>query len=183
MNAKLLLSLILVAVTVHATELSDSIQEVNDAAVDVSSKTDVLEEDVSTLIDRYRMTNAGKCALMVSGLVSDGMLPITFIPGQIPIAGLQSDVITDIPITMVMAGIASDAAGKTVSSSNVPGGKRFIVVGFNQSSIRAGDVVMLHYDPSVASVGDHAVTLTNFSASDPNGRVVPICVTSGVITK
>lgn len=166
-----------------AKTLPEATQDIEETTDQLSTTTNQLQAHTSSLINKYFLTNAGKCAIMIAGLSSNGILSISFIPGPTAIAGLQADVLTDVPLTMVMAGTAASAAGKTVSSSAVSGGRRFLLVGFNQTALGVGEAVMIHYDDSQSASGDHPVALTNFSATDPNGRTVPICVTSGVITK
>lgn len=166
-----------------ATPLSNAVSGVENAATDVSARTTLLSGDLSGIIERYRLTNAGKCALLVVGSNSSDLVPINFIPGPTPIAGVQADILTDVPITMVMSGPAADAAGKTISTSQVPGGRRFILIGFNQNVLGAGTAVVVHYDATQAPAGSHTVTLANFSATSADGHVIPLCITTGVITK
>lgn len=180
---KTFLTVVLLSQIASATPLSDAIDEADSATKRTMTATAELGGGVSELMGRYLMTNAGACALLIAGLNSDGMLAISFIPGPTPISGLQADILTDVPIAMVMPGPATDAAGKFLSSSALPDGRRFLIVGFNQNAIGSGEVAMAHYDILKVTPGPHRVSLVNFSASSPDGIEVPLCATSGVITK
>lgn len=171
--------------TLTASALSDAVGEVDQRATEVSSATANLSQDVSDLIAKYKLTNAGKCALLVAGTSSTNSSSIYFVPGPTPVSALQADVIasSSITITGIMTGMDADAMGKSVSSSPVPGGRRFLLLGFNQNIVGPGNIAMVMLDTSQASAGGHILALTNFSASGPDGNAVPMCATTGVITK
>lgn len=170
---------------VIASPLSDAVNQVDIDATAIGTTTANLSQDVKDLASKYRMTNGGKCALLVLGTGSAGSVPIYFIPGPIPISGLDADIIVGpgITVTGITAGPEATAQGKGVQGAPVPGGERFIIFGINSNNLGAGNVANVSFDLTGASIGNHIVALTNFDAGSAAGMSVPLCVTTGVITK
>lgn len=167
-----------------ASALSDAVVTLSSSTDAASRATTVLDADVSDLIAKYRMTNAGDCALLVIGNSSNNSAPIYFIPGPTPAVVLQADLIVGpgITITEIDGGPAATAAGKNVQSAPIPGGERFIVSG-TRASIGAGQIGTVNFDLTGAAVGSHIVAITNFVGGDALANDIPMCVTTGVITK
>lgn len=142
-------------------------------------------EGVTTLADKYRLTNAGRCALLVAGTSSSNSVPIYFIPGPLPVAALQADVIVGPGITIsdISAGPETLAVRKDVQSAPISGGQRFILFGLNTNSLITGNAANVSLNLTGASIGPHIIALTNFVASSASGNDVPLCVTTGVINK
>jgi hypothetical protein len=177
----------LVSRSAISSPLSDAVNANEAEITEVSTETIDVSKNASPPIKNYPLTNAGACALLVVGVSSGSSVPISFIPGPIPISGLQGDIIES-PDLMAMGititpGPVALNAGKTVSSSPITNGERFIVVGFNQSPLGSGVIANAAIDTSMAVAGPHMLALVNFTASSPAGNTVPMCVTTGVITK
>lgn len=182
---KTLFLLLLAAPVIAATPLSDATDELDRGVTAVSTTTDELTNDVNDLIDKYKLTNAGKCALLVIGNSSTNSMPVYFVPGPIPITALQADVMVGpgVIASSVTAGPEAIARDKGVQSGPIAGGRRFILFGININNLAAGNVANVSFDMSGASAGPHIIALTNFNASNATGADVPMCVTTGVITK
>lgn len=170
---------------VGATELSDALDNANSNLTGTKGKTQALSLEVNEALKRYQLTNAGKCALLILGISSSSSVPVYFIPGPQAIAGLQFDILDGEGIKIVNAVGGADLAamGKQISSAQITGGRRSLLIGLNQNVFSSGNIAILTFDTSTASKGSHNLILTNFVAVSPAGSVVPLCVTSGVITK
>lgn len=177
--------LLLFPIMAQATTLPDAVNKLNSAVTNLEGTTGDLSGDVTGLLDKYLMTNGGKCPLLVVGVGSGSSLPISFIPGPQPIAGLQADVIVGpgLTITSIVEGPATQSAGKTIQSAPVPGGQRFLLFGLNQNILGTGEIATVNFDVTGASAGPHIIALVNFVAANADAIGVPLCVTTGVITK
>lgn len=180
-----LISLILIAGALHADPFSDAVNQNSADGLAVQTANQKLNQDVLTFKQKYALTNAGACALLIIGNSSSGVIPVSFIPGPTPIDGLQGDIVTtpQIPVLTAITGPAATAAGKQVAANQLPGVERFLVFGINANAIGAGVIATINFDTSQVTNGTHVVSLTNFIASDALGNEVPLCATTGVLTK
>lgn len=138
--------------------------------------------------DLLNQTNATQSALFVGSIMTAHAgdtvsFPITLIPGPVPISALQADVLlsSGISIVSMTAGAAALDAGKTVSFSGNPSNP-VLVFGINRNTIGDGVVVIvtLKLDPSLGA-GLYPVIFSNPVASGPDGKSLPMCVTSGIV--
>jgi uncharacterized repeat protein (TIGR01451 family) len=98
--------------------------------------------------------------------------------------GLQFDISydkTSLGISIV-AGSAATAAGKQVSLNDLPGGKRVLIIGFNQNLVGDGDVadLTITVGAGVAS-GSYPLTLSNSGGTGASGQPVSILANSGAV--
>lgn len=184
-----LISLILITGALHADPFSDAVNQNSADGLAVQTANNKLGQDVASFKAKYALTNADACALLIIGNTTSGTVPVSFIPGPTPIVALQGDIVTtpQIPVLTVTTGPAATAAGKTVFTNQLPGAERFIVLGLDQtgvsSAIGVGLIASINLDVSQVTNGSHVVSLTNFVAGDAAGNSVPLCVTTGVLTK
>lgn len=99
-------------------------------------------------------------------------------------SGLQFDLSYDKTALgiSVVAGSAAEAAGKQVFLGDLPGGKRVLIIGFNQNLMGDGGVA----NPTItagASVpsGSYPLALSNSGGTDPSGQPVSILANSGAV--
>lgn len=172
-----------------STQLNSSIQAVSSQTTVLSGTISSLAQHQASLIQRYRLTNAGQCGLFVVG-VSTGTagasikVPLSFLPSTSPIAGVQADLLISSSFTFTGSAIgpAGTAAGKSIQTSNVNGATRVLIFGLNTAPIGVGVLATLNFS-SVATTPKniYPITLTNMTASDPNGGTSLLCGTSGII--
>lgn len=157
----------------------------------LQSQTQVLSGQVTTaaadaiaLVQKYHLTNAGTCPLFVVAPTTTTTLNLNFIPGPVPIAGVQADIVlpASTTVTAVAIGPAGSAAGKSVSTSVVGGNERVLIFGLNQTAIGAGTVAVATLSSTLPK-GTYQLPLTNFTATDASGQGVPLCGVSGLLTK
>ena len=103
------------------------------------------------------------------------------------VAGLNLDLNYDsaaLSLTDVTIGQAASSAGKSLSYSEPAAGMaRIIIFGLNQDTIADGVIADVSFDIlASASSGDKALTLTNYSAIDPNVLSVSLTAVGGAIT-
>lgn len=170
----------LVSLSAIADPLSDTVNNIESQVAVTSTTTIDLVRVVGDIINKYKLTNAEKCALLIIGTSATNSVPIYFVPGPKPISALQADINSSpLLVANVTIGPEGIKAGKTISRT----ANRFLVLGFNQTSLVPGTIAIAEFDTSWAGTGNYAISLTNFSASSPDGITVPICVTSGILTK
>jgi hypothetical protein len=111
-------------------------------------------------------------------------IPISIATGTTGASGLQFDLILPAGVSTgpVVAGAASTAAGKSVSSNVVGNALKVIIFGLNQTSISAGQVAMvtLVVDANLTT-GNLVLALANVSATDLNGTSIPLATSGGGI--
>jgi hypothetical protein len=166
-----------------SSPLSDEIQNAGTETTIVSSDTANVSKDAGRIIEQYKLTNADNCAMLVVGVSTTNSVPIYFIPGPIPIGGIDGDLMSDIPITGITTGPEAALDGKNVSGAPIAGGERFIVFGVNLTNMTAGAIAIASLDTSNSTAGPHILSLANFGAADTKGNSVPLCVTTGIVTK
>lgn len=162
-----------------SSALDETVNGIEGQTTSISSTTANLSTDVLNLIRKYKMTNAGQCALLVIGTSTSSSVPVYFIPGTDPVAGLQADIVSSVPVTNVAIGPEGSQAGKQVGWNN----QRFLVFGINSTPLIAGTLAVISLDTSKIPPGFNSISLANFLASDANANLVPLCVTSGEIFK
>jgi len=103
-------------------------------------------------------------------------------PGSDSVAALQFDLQYDGAISLIsVPGVASRSAYKTAYYTDVNANtRRFVISEINQNVISGGSVIDLFVNiaPS-ASSGLHALSISNFTATDVLGNVVSTTSTSG----
>jgi hypothetical protein len=98
----------------------------------------------------------------------------------------QCDVVFDpsaLNVSIVSAGAATQAAGKSVSYSVISAGRvRVLVSGFNLNAISDGEIARLAFNISGDALeGVQPVALSAIVLSDPSGTAVPATSNSGSI--
>jgi hypothetical protein len=118
---------------------------------------------------------------------STGTLRLQFQTGGASVSGLQFDVVYDpanVSLSGPAAGPVATAAGKSVSQfSPAAGTLRILIVGFGQETIASGEVLSIQGAvPAGSAPGSYALSLSNLSATDPNGVTVSLTGAGGTIT-
>lgn len=178
------------------TPLQADNAKLNSAIATLSAQTTALQNSVTTLsknqialIQKYHLTNAGQCALLVVGVstgTAGNTIPVTlsFLPSASTTTAVQVDLFVSSSFTMTGTAIgpAGMASGKSVQTSSVNGGTRVLVFGLNTTPIGPGILATLTYSSVAGMPKDfYPITPANITASDPNGLSSLICATSGAI--
>jgi hypothetical protein len=182
---KTLFLLFLVSVArAENAQLNNAITSVSSQTITLTATVGALSQDEATLINKYHLTNAGQCALLVVGVSTGATVPVSFLPTTSTTTAVQADFTFSSSFTVTGAAIgpAGTAAGKSVSINNVNGVTKFIVFGLNQTPIGPGVLATLSVS-STAPPGIYPITLTNLVASDPVGNTTLLCGTSGAIKR
>lgn len=111
---------------------------------------------------------------------------IQFEPQTNTISGVQFDLQYDnsvVGLTATLGG-SGTSSGKALYSVDLNANtKRFLIIGFNQTTIPAGALVNLSLNVSAnAPAGVYPLTLSNISATDPKGNATPVNGANGTIT-
>ena len=164
-------------------QLNSAIQGDSSQTVLLQGAVSTLGADENALIQRYHLTNANQCNLLVVA-VSTASIPINFVASTSPITDVQADLLfsSSFTITSSVIGPAGTAAGKSVQVSAIPGGERVIVFGLNQTPIGSGLLATLTYS-AVANTpkGVYPISIANLAASDAGGNSKLLCGVSGAI--
>jgi hypothetical protein len=81
------------------------------------------------------------------------------------------------------AGAAAAAAEKQITVADLGAGRRrFILAGLNQNAVGDGVVVSLIITIPRSAANQSSITITNASATDPNGRTVNLVTTDGAVS-
>jgi hypothetical protein len=98
------------------------------------------------------------------------------------ITGLVMDITADAGLTVVpQIGSAASAAGKQLSSSDIAGGKRVVIIGLNQNPIPDGVVYTLTVALPAGAQGSYALHITNASGTDASGNILPLGTADGAV--
>lgn len=85
-------------------------------------------------------------------------------------------------VQSVTAGLAAQAAGKSVQANPVATGQRILVFGLNQTVIPSGPVAVIRLQANFsAPVGMTNLTAVVVSASNPSGGNVPLAIRNGKV--
>lgn len=83
----------------------------------------------------------------------------------------------------VVAGIASQAAGKSIQANLVATGYRVIIFGLNTTAIPSGSVAVIRIRANnTVSLGKIPLTLVGVSGSSATGTSVPLTIKAGSVT-
>jgi uncharacterized protein (TIGR03437 family) len=129
----------------------------------------------ATLTIENRTISPGQSDIAAVSFSSDGQA----------VSALQFDLECDPGLTILLfPGAQSDASGKTLYSTHLPGGSvRILVIGTNQANIGDGQVLrpLVRIDAGVAP-GSAGIRIANPMATAPDGAPVPLAPVSAVVT-
>lgn len=157
----------------------------------LETQTSLLVSDNNVLLNKLASTNLDKSSLLTVGIStnvvagSQVQVPIKFVLGPIPIAGVQADIVipSSFSVVGIVAGPAATLAGKSVSMNVLGQTTRIIIFGLNQTPIFSGVVATLTLkSASVAPKGINPIVSLSPSATDANGNTVLLTTTSGLVT-
>jgi hypothetical protein len=170
-------------------QLNAAITNVSSETAILSASVTTLSQDETTLIQKYHLTNAGQCGLLVVG-ISTGtaggvvQVPISFLPSSGATTAVQVDLLisSSFTITGATIGPAGAAAGKSVQISKVGAVTRVLVFGINTTPIGAGILATLTLSSLAGTPKSICpITMTNIVASDAVGNTSLLCGTSGAV--
>lgn len=130
--------------------------------------------------------NATEAILLIAGVVAgpNGTigLPVTLIPRSFNPTAIQADFVLPASMTFqsVTLGPIATGEGKSIQSSIVGTALRVIVFGLNQTPITEGLDFTINL--KTTTKGNFPIIIQNPVASDASGNVLPMCVTSGIVT-
>lgn len=176
-----LLSLVLLAPAVYATQVDD----LNIAIASMDTEVATTTATEQSAIDLLNQTNVTTSAVLVAGVAvgdraTDIDIPLTLMRGPASISAFQFSISLPpgISVSTITASPAMVAAGKTVSFSTST--LSTVVFGATQTPLPKGLIATMRL--TVASgvlSGIYSVGLSNPIAVDPSGNPIFISVTTG----
>lgn len=117
---------------------------------------------------------------------SSGQLILQFRPSPEPVVAFQFDADYDASALQLtaFAGEAARRAGKVLQFTQVrPGRVRFVISGWNQTAVLEGPLVrfLISSLPGAAQ-GEYRISISNLTATYPNGFSAPVSATGGTVT-
>ncbi len=163
-------------------ELSDEISSVTTESNQVQTEVNALSSDTGELVNKFKLTNAANCPLLVVG-TSASPVTVNLIPESFSVAGLQADFTlpSGFAITGITPGPVATSAGKSVQFSQVGNVWRVLLFGINQTILDPGPLFTMTI--SGTGTGTFPITLSNLTATDANGNGVFLCGTTGGVKR
>lgn len=178
-----ILSVLFLTPLLHATGLDDLNNSIDtlDQAVQESTTAEATAERLLT------ETNATETALLIAPVMDAQIgspvdVPLILVPGPNGNTAVQFNISVPegLSILSVTTGPAANAVGKSVSFSTSTDSA--VVFGLNQTKLVEGVVAIAHLEVSLnAKAGLYPFEMNTPVASDANGKLSPLSLTSGTL--
>lgn len=163
------------------------VDELNSAIDNLGTVADQSAAAETTAERLLNETNATETALLIAPVLDAQIgapidVPLTLVPGPGGNTAIQFDLSLPegLSIISVTAGPAATAIGKSVTFSTTTNST--ILFGLNQTKLVEGVVAIAHLQVSMsAKAGLYPFEMINPVASDGNGKLSPLSLTSGTL--
>lgn len=174
---------------IYAAPATTSREDLRAAITDL---TDAVNRDVAQGVE---VINAIQVAIAPPQSVTVGTvegvkgatatIPIYLKSSTAPVSGLQFDIpnVVSLTVSSVAPGLALQAVGKSVSGNQNISAFRVLIVGFNQTVIPSGPIVILKVNiGSTVAPGKKPISLSGLVGTSPSGSGVTLTARSGSLT-